>query len=118
MSMQFGHIEVLCHHVERARQFYVDILGAEITVEQGEQLIWLQLGSQEILLRQGQPQIPAGRYEDAATGFVLYTDNLEQTRKQLVHRGLVFRGTVDTEKCLTFTDPDGNWFQLVDPQDH
>ena len=118
MSFQFGHLEILSADVARARRFYEDILGASVTVEQGENLVWLEMDGLEILLRPGQPHKPAGRYEDAPTGFVLYTGNLEQAREQLAGRGLVFQGTVDSDKCLTFTDPDGNWFQLVNPHDH
>ena len=118
MTYQFGHLEILCHDVQRARRFYKDILGFAVTVEQEENLVWLQLGDLEILLRKGLPPEPAGRYEDAPTGFVLYTDNLEKSREQLAQRGLVFKGTVDSPKCLTFTDSEGNWFQLVNPHDH
>ena len=46
----------------------------------------------------------------------LVTD-LEKSRNELISRGLIFRGTDGSDECLTFTDPDGNWFQLTDP-DH
>ena len=32
---------------------------------------------------------------------------------RLRERGLEFRGTDGSESCLTFMDPDGNWFQLA-----
>ena len=37
---------------------------------------------------------------------------------RLEEKGLRFRGNDGSHKCPTFTDPDGNWFQLVDPSDH
>lgn len=116
--MKFGHIEILCRDTRRARRFYEETLGFELVAEQSHELIWLQLGQQEILLRPGSPPAEVSRYEDAATGFVLYTDNLPETLASLRARGLEPRGFVDSEKCVTFTDPDGNWFQLVDPEDH
>ena len=72
----------------------------------------------EILIRPGQPPTPVESYEDAAKGIVFYTDNLAATTIELEGRGLRFKGTVDTEKCLSFTDLDGNWVQLVNPNDH
>ncbi len=115
--MRFGHLELFVRDVVRARAFYRDVLGFEVTVEAGG-LVWLRHGNTEFLLRPGRPADPAGRYQDAAAGFVLYTDDLERTAGRLESRGLIFKGIVDSDKCLTFSDPDGNWFQLVNPADH
>lgn len=115
--MQFGHIEIFASDTQRSRHFYENVLGFEVTVTKG-QLVWLQKGEVEILLRPGQPPPPAARYQDAPLGLVLYTDDLQSTLLELSGRGLEFKGTVDSDKCYTFTDPDGNWFQLVDPGDH
>jgi predicted enzyme related to lactoylglutathione lyase len=71
----------------------------------------------EFLLRPGGPPPAAGQYEDSACGIVLYTKDLDATAVKLAEAGLVFKGTVDSDRCLTFRDPDGNWFQLVDPQE-
>ena len=117
MELKFGHIEIYVRDLERARRFYEGILGMEVTVE-APGLLWLQSGAVEFLLRLGQPPPEAARYEESRGGLVLYTEDLDRTAGELRGRGLVFRGTVDSEKCLTFTDPDGNWFQLVDPEDH
>ena len=118
VGLKFGHIEIFATDPERSKQFYCDVLGFELQVTQSSQLIWLKKGEIEILLRPGRPSQSASRYEDAPTGFVLYTDNVHEMLEELVARGLEVRGTVDSEKCFTFTDPDGNWFQLVDPHDH
>lgn len=116
--MQFGHLELFVSNVAKSKQFYQEVLGFEITAAQSENLVWLQNGSIEILLRQGQPAQLSQKYEHAPSGIVLYTTNLAETKALLESRQLEFKGTVDSEKCLTFTDPDGNWFQLVNPHDH
>lgn len=116
--LRFGHIEILSADPQAARRFYEDLLGFELTVVQSEDFIWLRQGELEVLIRPGDPPAPAGRYESAPTGFVLYTDRLDELLEGLQARGLEVRGTVDSERCFTFTDPDGNWFQLVDPGDH
>jgi catechol 2,3-dioxygenase-like lactoylglutathione lyase family enzyme len=116
--MKFGHIEILVTDPPKSKHFYQEVLGFELTVDQGGGLYWLQKGPIEILLRPGNPPENVDRYENAPAGIVFYTDNLKTTMQELQQRGLVFRGTVDSDKCYTFTDLDGNWFQLVDPNDH
>ena len=116
--MQFGHLELFVSNMSKSKHFYQEVLGFEVTVSQSEKLVWLQSGPLEILLRQGQPSQSSQKYEQAPQGIVLYTKNLAETKALLESRQLEFRGTVDSEKCLTFTDPDGNWFQLVNPHDH
>jgi catechol 2,3-dioxygenase-like lactoylglutathione lyase family enzyme len=116
--IRFGHIEVLATNLERSQQFYRGLLGFEISAVQGDRFVWLRNGPVEILLRQGRPPQPTSRYEDARVGIVLYTESLDEVMDELEGRGLQFRGTVDSDRCPTFTDPDGNWFQLVDPDDH
>jgi catechol 2,3-dioxygenase-like lactoylglutathione lyase family enzyme len=112
--MKIGHFELFVRDPQAAKVFYRDVLDFEVTVEQDPGLVWLEKDGLEILLRTGTPSF-ASRYEDAPGGIVLYTEDLENARTALEARGLNFKGTVDTEKCLTFTDPDGHWFQLVNP---
>lgn len=116
--MEFGHVEILATDPANSRLFYEGVLGFETVAVQHERFIWMKKGELEILIRPGQPAQPAARYEDAPTGIVFYTSELAETLAGLVARGLELKGTVDSDKCYTFTDPDGNWFQLVDPGDH
>jgi catechol 2,3-dioxygenase-like lactoylglutathione lyase family enzyme len=115
--IRFGNIEVFASDLEQSLRFYRERLGFEITAVQGDRFVWLRKNGVEILLRQGRPSQPASRYEDASTGLVLYTESLDEMVDELEGRGLQFRGTVDSDRCPTFTDPDGNWFQLVYPAD-
>jgi catechol 2,3-dioxygenase-like lactoylglutathione lyase family enzyme len=116
--MEFGHVEILVEDPKRAQQFYCDVLGFELVSIQNEQFIWLKKGQLEILIRPGQKQETASRYEDVGIGFVVYTDNVEESLTELRKKGVEIKGTVDSSKCYTFTDPNGNWFQLVNPNDH
>jgi catechol 2,3-dioxygenase-like lactoylglutathione lyase family enzyme len=117
-AMRFGHIEIFAQDPLRSLEFYQHVLGFELVSIQSNQLIWLRKGDLEILLRPGQPPTPTSHYENSALGLVWYTEQLEQVLENLKQRGLEIKGTVDSDKCYTFTDPDGNWFQLVDPDDH
>jgi catechol 2,3-dioxygenase-like lactoylglutathione lyase family enzyme len=116
--MKVGHLEIFSMNPIRSQQFYCDVLGFEIVSVQNEQFIWIKKDDLEILIRPGHPPEPVTRYEDTPMGIVLYTSNVEKVLKELVDKGLQVKGTVDSNKCYTFTDPDGNWFQLVDPDDH
>ena len=41
-----------------------------------------------------------------------------KTARMRAQRGLQFQGSNGDDGCLTSTDPDGHWFQLVKPEDH
>lgn len=123
MEIKMGHIEVFVEDPMASKDFYCGMLGFELDTIQQEKFVWLRAGEYTILLR------PAGgsqtgnksrgeEYRSAEKGFVLYTNDLETAKTDLESKGLVFKGTDGSERCLTFTDPDGNWFQLVNPDEH
>jgi len=117
-TMRIGHIELFVRNPLKAREFYANVLGfEEIAIQQG-QYIWMKSGDTEILLRPGKNSNRTFEYQQTSIGLVLYTNNFERTFSELKSRGLIFQGNDGSERCLTFTDPDGNWFQLVDPSDH
>lgn len=115
--MRFGHIEMVVSDLSRSARFYRDVLGFEEVQAQEPEFLRL-CGELEILLRSGRPPAAAAWNEGTGAGTVFYTSRPARAAARLVARGLAFRGPLDSEKCLTFSDPDGNWFQLVDPQGH
>jgi catechol 2,3-dioxygenase-like lactoylglutathione lyase family enzyme len=101
--------------IQAARRFYVDVLGFENVDEQHRgRIVWLKLGDREFLLRPGKPPAAETAYQQARAGIVLFTDDLPATLAALTARGLEIKGD-DGPGCHTFTDLDGNWFQLVNP---
>lgn len=116
--MQLGHIELFVADPQASKAFYRDVLGFDVVSEQNEKFIWMKLGDRQVLLRPGRLKVNTSQYAGASTGLVLYTDDLQATADQLRSRGLQFRGIDRSDKCLTFTDLDGHWFQLVNPKDH
>jgi catechol 2,3-dioxygenase-like lactoylglutathione lyase family enzyme len=115
--MKIGHIEIFVQDIQKAREFYQNVLGFDFDVEQGGTYIWLKHGELELLLRPGEKPIRSEKYQKTSLAIVLYTDDLVNEKKNLESRGLVFKGFDGSENCLTFTDPDGNWFQLVNPNE-
>lgn len=117
MELKPGHIELFVADPLRSREFYSK-LGFRVQEIQLEQYVWMDLHGLTILLRpQRTPQVPP-TYQDAPSGIVIYTDNLSEAKEELERNGVEFAGTDGSDRCLTFADPDGNWFQLVDPDDH
>ena len=114
--MKIGHIELFVKDAAASKDFYESVLGFEVVTVQSPDQAWVRCGEMEILLRTGNP-VNSNNYVTSNNGIVLYTDDLGNTSQELTKRGLTFKGIVDTEKCLTFTDLDGHWFQLVNPND-
>lgn len=116
--MNLGHIEIFVKDPLKSKEFYKDVLGFTVEDIQKDKYVWLIKGGTEILLRPGKNHLQINNYQSTNIGLVLYTEDLDDAVKELTSKGLKFKGTDLSEKCLTFTDPDGNWFQLVNPKDH
>ena len=116
LPMKIGHIELFVKDPLAAKEFYESVLGFEVVAVQGPDFVWVRSGEMEILLRKGDPS-NSSQYETSNNGIVLYTDDLQDTTNKLSERGLKLNKMSDPDKCWTFTDLDGNWFQLVNPND-
>ncbi|MCY7362674.1 MAG: VOC family protein [Ignavibacteria bacterium] len=113
--MEFGHIEIFVKEPMKAKEFYEKVLGFEITEIQNNKFVWMKFGENEFLLRPGKHSIICSEYKESDIGFVFYTEDVQKKKEELISKGLEFKGTDGSEECLTFTDTDGNWFQLVNP---
>jgi catechol 2,3-dioxygenase-like lactoylglutathione lyase family enzyme len=118
MKLETGHLEFFVKDPIKSKDFYIDILGFDLEVIQHEKFVWLNKDNITILLRPGKPSIPAENYHSANIALVIYTDDLEKCVEELKSKGLEFKGIDGSSRCLTFTDYDGNWFQLVNPKEH
>ncbi len=114
--MRVGHTELFVTDPAVARDFYERVLGFVATsVQHGGDIVWLTFGNREFLLRKGAPPASSPDYQHSGQALVFYTDNLAAAMLELRSRGLVFDGD-DGQGCPTFRDPDGHWYQLVDPR--
>lgn len=116
--MKFGHIEIFVSDPIKSSKFYIDILGFKLDQIQKDRFVWLTYDKIAFLLRPLRLASKSTLYQEAATTHVFYTDDLHSAVNTLKNRGLKFKGTDGSDKCLTFTDLDGNWFQLVNPNEH
>ena len=116
--IRLGHIERFVTDPMVSLAFYRDQLGFRVVEVQEEQFVWLESNGIELLLRSGIPPAKAATYAQAGTGLVLYTDDLPAVVAQLRQQNIHLVKAEPPEQCLFFTDPDGYWFQLVDPGKH
>lgn len=117
MSIRLGHVELFVANPLRSLEFYRDVLGFELVDVQEGRFVWVRCGVLELLLRPERRQRRPTSYPSSGVALVLYTDDLDATTAELEKRGLSFRGTDGSDRCLTFSDPDGHWFQLVNPSE-
>lgn len=109
--MRIGHIELPVSDPLSSARFYIDALGFEPVVED-DRVSWLQLDGLELQLRRGSPQ--SIDHDVDAVNLVLYSDDVDRDVHRLRHAGVV---TTERANCHHFQDPDGHWWQLVDPTD-
>jgi catechol 2,3-dioxygenase-like lactoylglutathione lyase family enzyme len=102
---------------DRARDFYVDVLGFELVQDQrfGPDMRWLQVrpkgAETAITLVTWFPSMPAG----SLTGTVLETDDLDGEVARLGGLGVPIDGGVQEApwgRFVQFADPDGNGIVL------
>lgn len=116
MNLSIGHIEIFVRDTLQSRKFYTSILGFEHIETQDNKFVWLKLGESTVLLRPGTPPNIGKFYQTTNIGLVIYSNDASKTLENFINRGLEIKG--DDTGCPVFTDPDGNWFQLVNPEEH
>ena len=119
--MALTHLRVVSIPVadqERAKTFYVDVLGFELRVDASfqEGQRWVEVAppgaETSLTLVTWFPTMPPG----GISGLVLECDDIDATFAALSERGVVFAGPIEEApwgRFATFTDPDGNGWVLA-----
>ncbi len=113
--MRLGHAEIFVSDPIKSMSFYTDILGFQLEGIKHRQFVWLRKEGHSFLLRPGRKSPNIENYQQTPMSIVLYTENLKQSIDDLQSHGVEIKGCDGSHDCPTFTDPDGNWFQLVNP---
>lgn len=117
------HVEVFVRDLEKARQWYLDVLGLQEEMRWNPEPIMIGVGVTKLALflaKGGGPLVPGVRqahppihwhrvaFRTDAAGFVLAQDHLKA-------RGVKFRGPVDHQKAwsIYFEDLDGNPLEIT-----
>jgi len=116
-----GHVHLTVSNLERAKRFYTDILGCEVTSRFGDEVVFMSAGGyhHHIALNtwagQNAKPRPAG-----TTGLyhfaILLPNRLELAKvvKRLIDCGTEIDGTSDhtVSEAVYLRDPDGNGIEL------
>jgi catechol 2,3-dioxygenase-like lactoylglutathione lyase family enzyme len=119
-AMTITHLQLISLPVadqDRARQFYVDVLGFDLVRDNpmGPDMRWVQVAPKgaatSITLVTWFPSMPPG----SVKGTVLETDDLDGDVAALTARGVAIDGGIQAQpwgRFVTFDDPDGNGIVL------
>lgn len=113
MSIEFSLAWYPVKDLEKAKQFYSEVLGLKNTFEMEG---WAEFSHTEGGAAVALSQDPRNQGEGRAT-VVLKVDDLDFARKELRGRGVKFEGRVEevpgVVRIATFRDPSGNRLQLA-----
>lgn len=106
--------------IERAKKFFEDSCGLELTAGSSAEHGWLEfIGAEEGTIL-GVAKSSRDDQSDAGTNAVvtMTVDNIVETKRTMEQKGVKFIGDImevpGHVKLATFIDPDNNTFQLVE----
>ncbi|TDD15890.1 VOC family protein [Nonomuraea diastatica] len=103
---------------DRAKDFYVAVLGFEVVVDQQMGPVrWLQVAPKGAQTSFTLATAEQGFTPGSATGIILETSDLDADCAELLKAGAAVQGQTDLPwgRQVTLTDPDGNSFVLSAP---
>lgn len=110
--------------MEKAKTFFKDSCGLEITAGSSPEHGWLELVGQEGGMTLGVAQASKDNQESVGLNAVvtLTVDDIVATKDSMEKKGVTFIGDImevpGHVKMATFVDPDNNTFQLVQEIKH
>ncbi len=112
-----GNVTVTVSNMDRAVQFYTEVLGLRLAYRFGNHWAAVELGKGlTIGLHPGSPEEPAGGRAGMAIGLELSGVSIHDAVRQLEAKGVAFEEPVNEGKSgsfIGFTDPDGNPLYLA-----
>ena len=107
------HVVLHVGNLERARRFYIDLLGFSVAHEGGRQS-FLKCGSQQVALfevREG-TELHAGS-EMNHMALRLAAGEYDEVKATLEAAGVKVHGRPGDDHCIYFDDPDGHHLQVL-----
>ena len=120
MFTRVGALAIYASDLDRAKQFYIDVLGFELSAQVAPDLCFLKSGQINLYLRGGNQPIRAGSNECRLSFFLVADRPAAEVFALLKSAGvsmlqdapeLVGDGTF----CFQFRDPDGNILEVAAP---
>ena len=107
------HIVLHVSDVERARQFYTDVLGMTV-YRKGEGQVFLHAGQQGVALfrKRGESPLMVGN-DLNHLALNVAAGTYEGLKAELEKHGVAVSGRPGEDRCIYFRDPDGHRLQLM-----
>lgn len=107
------HIVLHCKDVERAKKFYINVLGMTVYREGGGQ-VFMHAGAQGVALFENGNAATAGAATDLNhLALNVSEGTYESLKAELERHGVAVTGRPGEDHCIYFRDPDGHRLQLV-----
>jgi len=107
------HLVLHVTDVQRARQFYTEILGMKVYRENDRQ-VFLHAGQQGVALFKKQGESPLSTGNDLNhLALNVAAGTYEALKADLEHHGVAVTGRPGEDRCIYFQDPDGHRLQLM-----
>ena len=107
------HIVLHVNDVERAKQFYSDVLGMTVYRENDRQ-VFLHAGTQGVALFRKHGDEPLSTGNDMNhLALNVESGTYETLKADLEKHGVTVTGRPGEEHCIYFRDPDGHRLQLM-----
>jgi catechol 2,3-dioxygenase-like lactoylglutathione lyase family enzyme len=110
------HVVLHVGDLERARRFYVELLGFDLAHEFPGH-IFLECGTQMVGLFEHRGELHA-RSEMNHLALRLSVGDYDTVKAVLEAAGIVVTGRPGDDRCIYFNDPDGHRLQLLTPGEH
>ena len=109
------HVVLHVNNLERAKRFYIDLLGFNVGHEGGKQS-FLSCGSQQVALFEVRESVELhDGSEMNHMAMRLASGEYEEVKARLEADGLTVTGRRADPTCLYFTDSDGHRLQVLTP---
>ena len=107
------HVVLHVGNLDRAKKFYVDLLGFSVAHEGGRQS-FLKCGSQQVALFEvrGGTELHAGS-EMNHMALRLAAGEYDEVKATLEAAGVKVHGRPGDDRCIYFDDPDGHHLQVL-----
>ena len=122
MDIKLDSIQIFVSNVEKAKEWYSEILGIKVIEEYPEiKSVLVELNGTRFYIETPCPKWGEGWDKvkiGGRTPIIFVTDNIHQTVKELKKKGVKFVEEVSKrswgEYKAVFADPDGNEFNLIE----
>ena len=115
--MGLGQLMIFCESLEKAKKFYVDILGIKIASDMSESdMLIMQNEGSYLTIHSGHKPVDVDRQSCRVVPIFKVLNIIEMKQKLIDHNIEIFGEIQETpvHNYLTLKDFDGNWIEIAE----